>query len=569
MVDRNDREVISMVVKGFRGFFREERRQGEALGTLTKTLLKRTLTFQTNRTFGQELHLRARRHPHKIFIDYGPERWTYAEMDEQAGRVARGLKETLPDRGCVGVMAGNSPEFLHAFFATQKAGLTCVPINTGLKSDGLAHILDNAEVDVLFVDADLYEAVRPLQADRPRIRRVVAIERKARAPRGVESFENFLDKAGAPLGAGVDPDPETPSLLMYTSGTTGHPKGVSYRYGGSQARLMRFSAHLLVNEDDIYYTCLPLFHANALMVTTLQALYGSARVVLSERFSASRLWAEVRASGATLFNTLGSMIAILMKQPPSKLDPIHNVRLVWSAACPRELWEPFQKRFQVHLVEGYGAVDGGGFLTLNMGSGPAGSIGKSMPGMRYRLLDDDGKDVGVGQPGELVTWVGKWKDRQVSYHRNPEASREKCRDGWVYSGDLLSRDERGYLYFIGRKTDSMRRRGENISAAEIESAAAKHPDVLECAAFGVPSELGEEEVMIAVVPVEGKTIDPAGLVTFLEGHLARYALPRYVEVVEDLPKTETHRVQKNTLKVKGVTAATWDREKAERVGKSA
>ncbi|MBI2059876.1 MAG: AMP-binding protein [Nitrospirae bacterium] len=557
-MDRNDRAMLAMIARGLKGLLLEEHRQGDALGTLLKTIGRRTLSFRTERTFGQELHLKARRHPHKIFVDFGPERWTYAEMDARSGKLARALQEALPANGCVGIMGKNSPEWLDGFFATQKAGLTCVPINTGLKSEGLAYVLENSGVDLLLVDSDLVETVRPLRSKLPRLKHIICIERQSAAPPDTLGYEHFVTRAQGVIEGGIEPDPKAACLLMYTSGTTGHPKAVVYRYGSSQAKLMRLLAHMTLSHDDVYFTCLPLFHANALMVTTLLSLYAGARVVFSDRFSATHFWNEVRASGATVFNSIGSMISILMKQPPTSLDRTHKVTRMISAACPKEQWAPFQERFGVQLIETYGAVDGGGIATFNLGYGPPGSVGKPIPGTRYMLIGEDGNDVGIGRPGELAHYLG-WKiDLSVEFHRNPEASREKCRDGWVYTGDLMTRDRNGYLTFVGRKTDSMRVRGENVSAFEIESAANRRPAVLESAAFGVASDLGEQDVMLVVVPAPGGTVDPAKLRAELAREIPKHALPRYIRVVESIPKTGTHRVIKQPLQEEGITPDTWD-----------
>ena len=561
MIDKNHRAMLKMLLRGFQGLLREERRQGDALGTLFRTLRRGIPTYKQDRTVGQELYLRAQRHPHKIFIDFRGERWTYKELDDKSGRLAYQMRELLPKGGSVGIMAGNHPEYLEVFFATQKAALTSVPINRSLKSDGLAYILNNAEVDLIFVDPDLYPAVQAIWKEVPKLRWIVGFERRGELLKGVESYDSFLSSGSHSIREGAKPDPETASLIIYTSGTTGLPKGVSYRYGEtSQIKLMRFFAHANLDERDVYYTCFPLFHANALIVTVIGALYASARVVLAERFSASQFWNELRAYGVTTVNTFTSMIPILMKQSPTPLDRIHKVEKIFDSGMPKEYWGPFQNRFGVRVIESYGAVDGGGILLFNMGDAPAGSLGKPLPGTKYKLVDDEGKEVGVGVHGELVHRLRKG-DFRFEYHKNAEASQQKVRAHWVHSGDLLMRDSEGYLYFVGRKNDAIRRRGENISALEVESAILKHPDVLDCAAFGVPAELGEEEVMVVVVPVDGKTIDPEQVNRFLEDHLQGYAIPRYVEVVSELPKTETHKVIKSILKSRGVGRNTWDREK--------
>jgi crotonobetaine/carnitine-CoA ligase len=561
MIDRNHIAMIQMLLRGFKGLLREEMRQGDALGTLFRTLKRKIPTYKNDRTVGQELHLRAKRHPHKVFIDFKGERRTYGELDARAGRVACAMKELLPNGGSIAIMAGNHPEYLEVFFATQKAALTCVPINRSLKSDGLAHILNNAEVDLIFVDPDLYPAVKGIQKNVPKLRWIIGFERGGEMPKGVEPYSAFLSNAPRSIREGINPEPKGASLILYTSGTTGLPKGVSYRYGeASQIQLMRFFAHANLDENDVYYTCLPLFHANAIIVTVIGSLYTSARVVLAERFSASQFWNELRAHGATVVNTFTSMIPILMKQPSTPFDRFHKMKKVFDSGMPQEYWGPFQERFGVCVIESYGAVDGGGVLLFNMGYAPAGSLGKPLPGTQYKLVDDEGREVGVGASGELVHRLRKG-DLKFEYHKNPDASQEKVQEGWVRSGDLLTRDKEGYLYFVGRKSDAIRRRGENISALEVEKAILKHPDVLDCAAFGVPAELGEEEVMVAVIPIDGKTIDPQRLVDFLKDHLQDFAVPRYMEVVSELPKTETHKVIKSVLKAKGVGPHTWDRER--------
>ncbi|MFW6088049.1 MAG: AMP-binding protein, partial [Myxococcota bacterium] len=345
-----------------------------------------------------------------------------------------------------------------------------------------------------------------------------------------------------------------------TTGTTGAPKGVVYRYRDTQTKRLRLLANLLYDPGEVLFTCLPLFHANALLLAAVQALNVDGRLALERRFRASRFWEQVTTHGATSFNALGAMIPILLKQPPGPYDRAHRVRMVVSAACPAHAWEPFEQRFGTRIVEAYGAVDGGGFVTMNLGNAPVGSIGKPIGGAKYELVDARGQPVPVGQPGELLVWTGASGTGGVEYYRNEEATRSKTRNGWIHTGDLLHRDARGFLYFDGRNTDSMRRRGENVSAFEIESVLDRHPDVLECAVFGVPSDLGEEDIMAVVVPMEGRTPNPVELRTFLSEHLAAHALPRYWEVLDELPKTGTHRVQKKELAARGVTECTWDAE---------
>jgi crotonobetaine/carnitine-CoA ligase len=282
---------------------------------------------------------------------------------------------------------------------------------------------------------------------------------------------------------------------------------------------------------------------------------------LDKKFSASRFWDRIRFYGATQFNGLGAMIPILMKQPERSDDADNPVRLVISAACPANLWEAFEKRFNLKIWEAYGAVDGGGVLIFNFGNAPVGSVGKVMGETEWKLIDDNGNPVPQGEIGELVTRSPARSGRVVEYYKNLEASDKKVREGWVYSGDYFYADKDGNLYFTDRKTDSMRRRGENISSFEVESIIEKHPDVEVCAAFGVPSELGEDEVMIWVVPKSGAELDLKELIRHCAENMAYFMVPRFIDIVEEIPRTETLRIIKTQMKKQGVTERTWDREK--------
>ena len=256
------------------------------------------------------------------------------------------------------------------------------------------------------------------------------------------------------------------------------------------------------------------------------------------------------------------MIPILLKQPPRPDDADNPVRLVFSAATPAWAWEEFEHRFGVTLWEGYGAVDGGGFMLFNFGNGPKGSMGLPPPGTEARVVREDGSECPPREVGELVFKVDDPAARRVSYLKNEQASDAKIREGWFHTCDLAWCDAEGFFYFADRKTDSIRRRGENISSFEVEKIVNQHPAVLESAAFGVPSELGEDDVMVAVVCRPGAMLTADELAAFCAARMARFMVPRYIDFRGEIPKTETHRVQKQVLKQTGVTPTTWDREAA-------
>ena len=536
--------------------------------TVRRSIRAKRLVFSRDIPFSELLERKAVENGDREFLVYRDRRVTYRQMNDCANRVAHRLMEAGAGPGDgVGILMTNSPEFLFAFYGAQKAGCYTVPINTGLIGDGLEYIVNHSQVAFLFVDRELLSNLEPIRPRCTGLRGVVVFDESSPDTRppgeGLENMRHWLRPGTADSNPGLPAPPDAISYLMYTSGTTGMPKGVVYRLRNTGVKQMQVVARTFFSRDDVFYTPLPLFHANALTITTLMAFGVNGRLVLGKRFSASRFWSEVREHGVTTFNALGAMIPILLKQPPSPLDAQNRVRLVISSACPADAWHEFQDRYGVRLLEAYGAVDGGGFACFNVGNAPAGSIGKPLSG-RYRIVGEDGRDVPAGEPGELEFWVGKKSQGAVEYFRNEQASREKVRDGWLHTGDQVTRDEAGFLYFVGRLTESMRRRGENVSAYEVETQVNKHPDVLESAAYGVPSELGEHDIMITVAAVEGRRIDVEALHAFLREHLARYAVPRYIRIVPEIPKTATHRVMKKELENAGVTEDTVDMDRREK-----
>jgi crotonobetaine/carnitine-CoA ligase len=496
----------------------------------------------------------------KPFLYFEDRVLSFAEINRQANRAANGLAALGVKPGVgVSIMLPNAPEWLFVYFAVQKLGAYAVPVNVALRGEGLRHIVDHSDSSILVCHPDYVETVTDILGSLPKLTQVVVNTTEAASdwavPDAWMTLAQLMDASDE--NPPVEIDPEAVSALMYTSGTTGAPKGVVNRYKGMNVAGIRMLGAML-KPDEVPYTCLPLFHANALFLTTVRSLVLGLPMVLSRRFSASRFWDEIRRYGVTTFNGLGAMIPILMKQPERENDRDNKVRFVFSAACPASVWAEFEERFDTLIVEGYAAVDGGGFMVINMGNAPKGSFGK--PTSPVRIVDDDGADVPVGQPGELLFEVDDAKRRKVEYYKNEAASGAKIQDGWLYTGDLVTADAEGHLYFVDRKSDSLRRRGENISSWEVEREINAHSAVLESAVFGVPSELGEDDVMTVVVLKDGAALTAPELIAHCEQRMARFMVPRYVEFRSQLPKTETHRVQKGVLKREGVGDATWDRD---------
>jgi crotonobetaine/carnitine-CoA ligase len=371
-------------------------------------------------------------------------------------------------------------------------------------------------------------------------------------------------------------DFEEKSYLMYTSGTTGPPKATTFFYKKTVAgNALQTSAGLvrvfLGGDDNVVFTCLPLFHGNALQITTLPGYMTEIPVVLSKRFSASRHWDICRKYNVTSFNLLGAMPQFLLKQPERPNDGENQVKLIVSAACPKELVIPFEKRFNVEVKEFYGAVDGGGYILgpFFQKNVPVGSMGKPLGGSKADIMDDEGNLLGPNEVGELVFLVnrGEIEMRKVTYYKDENSTKDKIREAndgnlWLHTGDLATKDPDGWFFFVDRKKDSIRRRSEEISPWSIERVINQHEKVLESAAYAVKTaEVAEDEVMVSVVLKLGESMTPEELLDYCQGKMAYFMVPRFIDFIDALPKSEVHRTLKQVLKDKGVTETTYDREK--------
>ncbi|MDI6796012.1 MAG: AMP-binding protein [Desulfatibacillaceae bacterium] len=540
------------------GFVKDEMRRG--------TLLKNLLNLRTGGiediSWAQLLEERASQIPNKTFLLYKNESYTYRQMDENANRVARFLLEMGlgPGKG-VGIFMKNSPRFLDIFFAVQKIGGYVVPINSELRGDGLGYILNHSDIEALAIDAELLEAFDNIPEQPKKLASLIVddIEEEAlgiKIPKKAKRLSKAY--ALAPKKPDITPNSDDMILIMYTSGTTGRPKGVVYTYNRSRVKLLGIVGGMTLRKNDVYYTALALCHGNAMFLTVTLSMAVGATVALSRKFTASGFWDDIRRYNVTVFNTIGSIIPILMKQPERPNDTDNKVRYVLSAACPADMWQPFERRFGVTLYEGYGAVDSGGKGVINLGTAPVGSLGKPIAGAKdCKVVDENNNPVPPGVPGELIFRVGD-KKGGVSYYKNEQATNKKMRNGWMYTGDIVRADEDGYLYFVGRDSDSMRKGGENVSAYEVEHVITQHPAVEDVAVYAVPSELAEDEIMASIKLVPGKTATAQEIRDFLKNKLAKFAIPRYIRFVDEFPMTQTHRIIKKQLVEIGVTKDTFD-----------
>jgi carnitine-CoA ligase len=468
-----------------------------------------------------------------------------------AGGVAKG------DR--VAVISSNRVELLDTWLACGWLGAVAVPINTASKGLQLSHVLGNSDPRLVVVEEELLGRLDDVDADLPSLDRVWVIgELPSSSLLGVKC-EPF-PAPGDPIPAG-DVGPGDTLSILYTSGTTGPSKGVMcphaqlYWYGVNTVR------HLDVRSDDVLYTILPMFHMNALN-TFWQAMLCGTTYSFGRRFSASGFWREIQASEATVTYLLGAMIHILLKRDPSPADREHRLRVALAPATPADLVEVVRERFGVCCFEGYGSTETSVTHSNRVGGFVPGAMGRPLPGIEAKVVDENDCEVSSGTPGELVFRAREPYAFSTGYWRMPEKTVEAWRNLWFHSGDRVVVDEEGVFRFLDRIKDAIRRRGENISSFEVERELQLHPDVETAAVVPVPSELGEDEVMAFVILRAGVDPDPVEIVRHLEPRLAYFAIPRFLEFVDVLPLTENGKVQKFELRARGVGPLTWDREAA-------
>jgi crotonobetaine/carnitine-CoA ligase len=473
--------------------------------------------------------------PDKVFMRIDGRTVTFAEFDRDVGRLASGLRDAGLERGDrLVVFMRNSLACLHTWFAANRLGAIWAPINTEFRGLTLEHVCALADAKLFVVDADLRHAL-------PQTGARVLIHGDGPDPLAAL----YADEPVEP----VDVTFADTSGLLFTSGTTGRSKAcvLSHRYFLTQASILVRDFGL--RHDDVLYCPFPLFHADATALTTVPALLLGATAAISRRFSASRFWDEVREHGATVFDFMGATLAILFKAPPRPDDADNPARLAWGVPVP-DWVEEFEARFGVQVVEVYGSVEASIPVTQDLRRPRVpGSCGRVTEGFEVRVHDDLDEPVPPDTPGELVVRPARASTILDGYFGMPDATAEVFRNLWFHSGDIGRIDEDGNVFFIGRRKDAIRRRGENISAFEVEEGILQHPDVLECAAIGVPSELTEEDVKVVLVPRPGSGLTAEAVVAHAEATLARFQVPRFVEFTDALPKTPTGKIAKHLLKV--------------------
>ncbi len=523
---------------------------------------------QEERVLTDIIEDKARQNPNHVVFQFRDDPITLGEFNDHINKVANGFLALGIKKGDkVAIMLPNCPEFLYTWFGLNKIGAVEVPINSALKGDGLTYQITYADCVALVADTQFLENLNNVADRLTTVRHTIFLDTQGSTdgvPKlpGCEemSFADFSDRPS------TNPDVQVhfndTASILFTSGTTGVSKGVQmshhywYEIWSESVKYSRYT------EDDILYTGLPFFHGNAQGITIGPAILADARAVIVERFSASRLWDDCRRWECTEANYIGGIIPILLKQEKHENDGDNPIRLMVGAAAPQDEWHEFQRRFNTKILEVYGMTECYCCLASPYDEPRAGSCGKAITGWDVQIVDDDNKECEPGKLGEFIARSQREYVGTSGYYNNSEATDDLIQGGWMHTGDLGRMDEDGYFFFVDRKKQAIRRRGENISSFEVESVISAHDDVLESCVVGVPSELGEEEVKAVVVFKEGRSLSEEDIVHWCEPRLAYFAIPRYIAIRSELPKTPSQRVEKFKIKKEGITEDCWDREEA-------
>jgi len=490
--------------------------------------------------------------PDRPFLWFQDRVYTYQQFDRLINQTANaflsiGVKKD--EKVCL--MIGNRPEFLFAWLGLNKIGAVMIPINSGFKVPEVKYIVDNSKAIGMVSSDDTFKVCSEVASTSRSIQWMGSY--------GIESTSNAISLEHLIHEASVQLKPvnvlaEDIASIIYTSGTTGPPKGVMHSHSAyilcGKAMILRAA----LTEMDRLMIILPLFHANAQFYSTMGALAARAGIVLTPRFSAGQFWKQVADYGVTQFSFIGAIGRILMARPKNEYVPNHKVRVVNGGPIPIDIYEAFTKRFGIpEVIDGYGLTECTCVChnPIN-GLKKIGSMGKPAQGPRkgqimteMKIIDDQGRQLNANEKGELVI---RSPLLMKGYFNQPEQTAAAYKDGWFCTGDYCYRDEDGYYYFLDRKKDIIRRRGENISSVEVESVLLTYPGIKEAAIVATQSSLSEDEVKAYIVLDEGVSIKPESIIDWCQERLASFKIPRYLKFSKSLPKTPTQRVAKYILK---------------------
>jgi long-chain acyl-CoA synthetase len=448
----------------------------------------------------------------------------------------------------VSLLMPNSAEYIIAYFACWRLGAIAGPVNSLLKAQELAYVISNSEAKALLVHSEFLPLIENIRSECSALQTVVSFDDESRATRGFSSPNKTENDAPSLLSS--EPETEDEAIIIYTSGTTGRPKGCLLTHANIMANARQICGWLGFTDRDCLLTVMPLFHMNAVSVTTMSALYAGGSTVISPKFSASRFWQIISDYHVTSFGSVATMLSMLLNTYPEGVPQGLTTAQLRFAMCgsapvPTEILKRFEETFHCLVVEGYGLSESTCRSTFNPPDERRrpGSCGMSI-GNEMKVVAEDDREVPAGSLGEIVL---RGENILKGYYKNPEATASAFRNGWFHTGDIGYRDADGFYYIVDRKSDMIIRSGENIYPREIDEVLYEHPSVAAAATIGVPDPLYGEEVLAFIVLKEGATATEAELVSFCRARLADYKCPKSIQLVKEIPKGPTGKLLKREL----------------------
>lgn len=478
-----------------------------------------------------------------LFSEADGRKWTYAEFDAAVNRAARLLRSHDIKKGdVVSLLLPNSAEYIIAYFACFKTGAIAGPVNSLLKPQEMAYVIADSEAKAILVNSGFAEEIASIRHDLPKLKHVVKYDNEAQAIRKVIAPSDDVPQ--------VSLASETEAIIIYTSGTTGKPKGCLLTHGNLVANARQISSWMNFDERDRLLTVMPLFHMNAVSVTTLAPLYAGGSTVVSPKFSASRFWQIISDYRVTSFGSVATMLSMLLTTYPQGVpEGSHTAQLRFamcgSAPVPVEVLKSFEETFRCLVIEGYGLSESTCRSTFNPPDERRrpGSCGMAI-GNEMKIFDDEDREVADGELGEIVL---RGENVFKGYYKNEEATERAFRSGWFHTGDIGRKSADGFFYIVDRKSDMIIRGGENIYPREIDETLYQHRAVAAAATIGIPDKLYGEEVAAFVVLKDGEKLGEDELIDFCRERLADYKCPKSVRFLADIPKGPTGKLLKREL----------------------
>ncbi|EGQ26967.1 fatty acid--CoA ligase family protein [Mammaliicoccus sciuri] len=506
------------------------------------------------------VHQTAQTKPDKVAYRFMEKDTTYAEFDLSVSMFASALKELGVNEGDkVAFLLGNTPHYLISLYATMRLGATAVPINPLYTPDEISFILENSDAKAVIAIDQLLPLVEVASHSFPTIENYIICELSPDTPEKMAGLADSvktkvhafmaLMKQSQPLSEMVKVDEDESAIILYTSGTTGHPKGAMLTHKNIYSNARDVGNYLDFSEDDRIVATLPLFHVFALTVVANAPLLKGATILLEPRFSPSEIFSLIRKQKATVFAGVPTMYNFLYQYPDGKTEDFETVRLAISggSSLPVSLLHDFEEKFQVRVSEGYGLSEASPvtcFNPLDRERVP-GSIGTTIMNVENKVVNELGEEVADNEVGELIV---RGPNVMKGYYKLPEETAAVLRDGWLYTGDLARRDENGYFYIVDRKKDMIIVGGFNVYPREVEEVLFSHRDIIEAAVIGVPDVNFGEEVQAYVVLKEGSKATEQTILDFCAKRLAKYKVPKYIEFLDELPKNTTGKILRRSLK---------------------